>query len=125
MTNTALKLYTFVIAITCAVAVAWSINQSNAAAAWRTEAATWQATTQRTVHQNRLTVRRYRRLEHRYNGLVLATRRAQRKLIAQMQASAVAPASSAAAAIPSAASVSVAPAPAPVATTAAPTTHTS
>jgi hypothetical protein len=128
-TNTVLKLYTLVIAITCALAVAWSISQSNAAVAWRSEAATWQTTAQRTVAQNRLTVRRYRRLTHRYDNLVVATRKAQRKLIAQMQASSVAAVSSPVPAVSSGVSVAAAPAPAPapapVATTVAPTTHTS
>jgi len=126
-TNTVLKLYTLVIAITCAVAVAWSISQSNAAAAWRSEAANWQTTAQQTVAQNRLAVRRYRRLTHRYDHLVVATRKAQRKLIAQMQASSVASVSSPAPAVSSGVSVAAAPAPAPapVATAVAPTTHTS
>src|SRR5438128_2026259 len=39
MTNTALKLYTALIALVCAAAIAWSINQSITPAAW-----TWPAT---------------------------------------------------------------------------------
>ena len=42
MTSTALKLYTAAIAIICAVAIAWSINQSAAASTWRTEVGRWQ-----------------------------------------------------------------------------------
>jgi hypothetical protein len=72
-------------------------------------------------------VRRYRRLTHRYDNLVVATRKAQRKLIAQMQASSVAAVSSPVPAVSSGVSVAAAPAPAPapVATAVAPTTHTS
>ena len=130
MTSTALKLYTLVVAVACAGAIAWSISQSTAASAWRAEAASWQATAKQTVVQNRLTVRRYRNLAHRYDQLVIATRRSQRKLIAQMRkastaASAVPAGGSVPASAPAAPVAASAPAPVPVATTGAPTTHTS
>jgi hypothetical protein len=117
MTNTALKIYTAVIALVCTVAIAWSINQSRAAAAWHVEAGSWQAVARRSVAHERLTNRRYRTLAHRYNQLVVGTQRTQRQLLGNLH---VAP--TAANSIPS----TTVPAPTPVGTTtSAPTTHTS
>lgn len=115
MTSTALKLYTAVIAVVCAIAIAWSINQSTAAAAWRADVARWQTVARQTVAHDRRTVHRYRKLARRYNQLVVTTHRSQQRLLANLPA--VQP--TAAAPLPAA------PAPTPVATASAPTTHTS
>ena len=117
MTSAALKLYTAVIAIVCAAAIAWSINQTTAAATWQSQASQWETVARRTVAHDRHTVRRYRMLAHRYNQLVVDTQRSQKRLLANLQTvqpTAVQPAPS----IP-------APTTAPVATASAPTTHTS
>ena len=115
MTSTALKLYTAAIAIICAVSIAWSINQSAAASTWQSEVARWQTVAHQTVVHDRHTVRQYRTLAHRYNQLVLSTRRSQRRLLANMNTVQTAPV----------APISAAAAPTPVATASAPTTHTS
>jgi hypothetical protein len=117
MTNTALKIYTAVIALVCAVAIAWSINQSRAAAAWHLEAGSWQAVARRSVAHDRLTGRRYRTLAQRYNQLVVDTQRAQRRLLGNLHLAPTAPTSI---------SSTTVPAPTPVGTTTSvPTTHTS
>ncbi|HET6848970.1 MAG TPA: hypothetical protein VFH74_08935 [Gaiellales bacterium] len=124
MTSAAVKLYTVVVAVLCAAAVAWTINQSSAASAWRTEAQSWQTAARRTVAQERAITQRYRHLARQYNQLVVRTRRSQRTLIARMQTAqaAVVPSSGPSAAVPAAAQVAVStPAPAP----SAPTTRTS
>lgn len=117
MTNTALKIYTAVIALVCALAIAWSINQSSAAAAWHVEAGSWQAVAQRSVAHDRLTSRRYRTLAQRYNQLVVGTQRSQRRLLGNLHTAQTAPTS-----IPS----TTVPVPTAVGTTTSvPTTHTS
>lgn len=125
MTDTALKVYTAVIALVCFAAIAWSINQTTTANAWSAEAGNWQTTARQTTEHDRQLARQYRRLERRYNRLVVTTRRAQKKLISSMAAAQAAP-TSVSGGIPASTSVA-APAPVPVATTttAAPTTHTS
>ena len=115
MTSAALKLYTAGIAIICAVAIAWSINQSAAASTWRTEVGRWQSVAQQTVAHDRHTVHQYRKLAHRYNQLVLSTRRSQRRLLANMNTVQSAPVAPISALAP----------PTPGATASAPTTHTS
>jgi hypothetical protein len=123
MNSFAVKLYTVVVAVLCAAAVAWTINQSSAASAWRTEAQAWQSAARRTVVQERAVSQRYRHLARQYNQLVVRTRRSQHTLIARMQtAQAVLPAGSTSGSVPAAAPVAAsAPAPAP----SAPTTRTS
>jgi hypothetical protein len=115
MTSAALKLYTAVIALVCAAAIAWSIHQSSAAATWQAEAGKWQTVAQQTVAHDRHTVHRYRTLARRYNQIVVRARRSQQRLLAGLPA--VQPVS--VAQIPSVSSVT------PVATASTPTTHTS
>ena len=124
MTSTALKLYTTVVAVLCAAAIAWTINQSTAAAAWRNEALSWQTTVQRTLAREQAVNRRYQRLAVRYNRLVVDTRRSQKRLIAHMQTAQAAPAASVGSSLAAPAPASVA-VPAPAAAPSAPTTKTS
>jgi len=124
MTSTALKLYTTVVAVLCAAAIAWTINQSTAAAAWRNEAFSWQTTVQRTLAREQAVNRRYQRLAVRYNRLVVDTRRSQKRLIARMQTAQAVPAASVGSSLAAPAPASVA-VPAPAAAPSAPTTRTS
>ena len=125
MTSAAVKIYTIVVAVLCAAAIAWTINQSAAASAWRTEALAWQTTARHTVAQQRALTQRYHRLALHYNRLVITTRRAQRKLIARMQsAQATVPATSGSIPVSASASAPV-PVAAPAAAPSAPTTKTS
>jgi hypothetical protein len=123
MTSMAVKLYTILVAVLCAAAVAWTINQSAAASAWRTEARAWQTAAKRTVAQERAITHRYRRLALQYNHLIVKTRRSQHALVARMQtAQAAVPAATTSATVSATAPVpTAAPAPAP----SAPTTKTS
>jgi hypothetical protein len=112
MTSATLKVYTAVVAVVCAAAIAWSINQSAAAASWRSEVSRWQTVAQSTVVHDRHTVRRYRALARRYNALVVSTRQSQRRLLSNLQ--------------PVQVPTAPVPAPAaPIATASAPATHTS
>ena len=122
MTSTALKLYTAAIAVLCAAAIAWTINQSTAAASWRNEARAWQAAAQGTVQRDRAITVRYQRLATRYNRLVIDTRRSQRRLVARMQTVQTAPVSGAGSPLPAAAPAAVA---APLPAPSTPTTRTS
>lgn len=115
MTSATLKVYTAVVAVVCAAAIAWSINQSAAAASWQSEVGRWQTVAQSTVVHDRHTVRRYRALARRYNALVASTRRSQRRLLSNLQ-----PVPLSTAAVPA-----PVPSPAPVATASTPATHTS
>ena len=124
MTSTALKLYTTVIAVLCAAAIAWTINQSTAAAAWRNEARSWHTAAQSTVIHEQAITRRYEQLAVRYNRLVVDTRRSQKRLVARMQTAQAVPAGGTGSSLPAPAPVSVA-APAPAPAPSAPTTKTS
>lgn len=123
MTSAAVKIYTVVVAVLCVAAIAWTINQSAAASAWRNEALAWQTASRQTVVKQRALTERYHRLAIRYNRLIVTTRRSQRRLVTQMQ-SAQTTVPSAGSPAPASTTTSVpvaAPAPAP----SAPTTKTS
>ena len=124
MTSVAVKLYTVVIGVLCAAALAWTINQSSAASAWRAEAQAWQTAARRTVVHERAITHRYRHLAQQYNRLVVHTRRSQRALVAQMQTAQASVPVSSSATVPASTSVPVA-APAPAPAPSAPTTRTS
>ena len=132
MTNSALRVYTTVIALICGGAVAWSIHQSSITTAWQADARSWHTLAAQAVAHDRLTARGMHRLVARYDRLIVRTRRSEHKLlvsIAKAQQAGAAARSAPAAA--SYAPVAVAPlgvaAPAPVAVAAppAPTTQTS
>ena len=57
MTNTALRIYTTVIALICGGAVAWSIHQSSITTAWQADARSWHALAAQAVAHDRLTTR--------------------------------------------------------------------
>jgi hypothetical protein len=134
MTNTALRVYTTVIALICGGAVAWSIHQSSITTAWQADSRSWHSLAAQAVAHDRLTTRSMHQMVVRYDRLVVRTRRSQHKLLvsikkAQKAGAAVAttvPTTSystslvAAPTVSAPAPVAVAPAPAP-----APTTHTS
>ena len=125
MTSTGLRIYTTLIALICGAAVAWSIHQASLAASWQADARSWHAVAQRTVLHDRSTTVHMRRLAHRYNRLVIQTRRSEHKLLASIrlgQAPGATPPSPSFASVPAPVS-----APAPVAAPApsAPSTHTS
>lgn len=126
MTSAALRIYTAVIALICAAAVAWSIHQSSIAAAWRADSGSWQAVARRSVLHDRLTAGRMQALVARYDRLVVRTRRSEARLLADVrraQRAGAAPVS-----LPQQTVYTTAPAgPAPVAAPApaAPTTSTS
>jgi hypothetical protein len=131
MTNTALRIYTTVIALICGGAVAWSIHQSSIATAWQTDAGSWHTLAAQAVAHDRLTSHNMRKMAAEYNKLVVRTRKSQKKLlvaIAKAQKAGAA-ATTSLPSTPSYSAVSLptasAPAPAPVAPAPAPTTHTS
>lgn len=132
MTNTALRIYTTLIALICGGAVAWSIHQSSIATAWQADARSWHALAGQAVAHDRATARSMRLMVTRYDRLVVRTRRSQRKLLVAIAKAQKAGAAAAAASVPSIPTVSAvslpaasAPAPAPVTPAPAPTTHTS
>lgn len=132
MTNTALRIYTTVIALICGGAVAWSIHQSSIATAWQADARSWHTLAAQAVAHDRATTRNMRKMVVQYDRLVVRTRRSQRKLLVAIakaqKASAAASATVSAAPSYSAVSLpaaSAAPAPAPVTPAPAPATHTS
>lgn len=132
MTNTAIRVYTTVIALICGGAVAWSIHQSSITTAWQADARSWHALAAQAVAHDRLTTRSMHQMVVRYDRLVVRTRRSQHKLLVSIRkaqrAGAAATASVPAASYtPSLVSAPVASAPAPVAVAPAPapTTHTS
>ena len=134
MTNTALRVYTTVIALICGGAVAWSIHQSSITTAWQADARSWQTLAAQAVTHDRATTRSMHQMVVRYDRLIVRTRRSQRKLLVSIKkaqragaaATTAVPTTSystslvAAPAVSAPAPVAVAPAPAP-----APTTHTS
>ena len=132
MTNTALRVYTTVIALICGGAVAWSIHQSSITTAWQADARSWHALAASAVTHDRLTTRSMHRLVVRYDRLVVRTRRSQRKLLVSITkaqragaaATATVPTTSYSTSLVAAPAVS-APAPVAVAPAPAPTTHTS
>ena len=131
MTNTALRIYTTVIALICGGAVAWSIHQSSIATAWQADATSWHTLAAQAVAHDRATTRNMRLMLTRYNRLVVRTRKSQKKLLVAISKAqkAGAAATTSVASAPSYSAVSLptasAPAPAPVAPAPAPTTHTS
>jgi hypothetical protein len=132
MTNTALRVYTTVIALICGGAVAWSIHQSSITTAWQADARSWHSLAAQAVAHDRLTTRSMHRLVVRYDRVVVRTRRSQRKLLVGIRkaqragaaATASIPATSYSTSLVAAPSVS-APAPVAVAPAPAPTTNTS
>ena len=132
MTNTAIRVYTTVIALICGGAVAWSIHQSSITTAWQADARSWHALAAQAVAHDRLTTRSMHQMVVRYDRLVVRTRRSQHKLLVSIrkaQRAGVAATASVPAVsyTPSLVSAPVASAPAPVAVAPAPapTTHTS
>jgi hypothetical protein len=134
MTNTALRVYTTVIALICGGAVAWSIHQSSITTAWQADARSWHSLAAQAVAHDRATTHTMRAMVARYDKLIIRTRRSQRKLLVSIKkAQQAGAAATAAVAAPSySTSLVSAPAavsaPAPVAAPApapAPTTHTS
>jgi hypothetical protein len=136
MTSVALRIYTVVIGVVCAVAIVFSLRAQSMAAGWQTDSRAWQSLVRTTALRDRAVTRAEHRLAVQYNRLVRRTTRSQRKLIVALHraqsatvtapqatvyspASAPSPVSSAAAPAPAPVPVA-APAPAPV-----PTTHTS
>lgn len=133
MTNTALRVYTTVIALICGGAVAWSIHQSSITTAWQADARSWHSLAAQAVAHDRLTTRSMHQMVVRYDHLVVRTRRSQHKLLvsikkAQKAGAAVTttvPTTSYSTSLVSAAPAVSAPAPVAVAPAPAPTTHTS
>jgi hypothetical protein len=121
MTNTVLKLYTAVIALLCAGAIAWSIDQSAAAGTWQHEVASWRAVAARSLANERAVAHRYRHLAQRYNRLVRDTRRSQRRLLASVNQTRLA----APPTVTPTAQVSTGPVAAPAPVASAPVTRTS
>jgi len=132
MTNTALRIYTTVIALICGGAVAWSIHQSSITTAWQADARSWHALAAQAVAHDRLTTRSMHAMVVRYDRLVVRTRRSQHKFLVSIRkaqrvgaaATASVPTTSYTPSLVSAPAVS-APAPVAVAPAPAPTTHTS
>jgi hypothetical protein len=132
MTNTALRVYTTVIALICGGAVAWSIHQSSITTAWQADARSWHALAAQAVAHDRATTRSMHQMVVRYDRLIVRTRRSQRKLLVSIKkaqragaaATATVPTTSYSTSLVAAPSVS-APAPVAVAPAPAPTTHTS
>jgi hypothetical protein len=123
MTSTALRIYTAAIALICGAAIAWSIHQSAAAGAWRTDAVAWQGLVQKAVAREHQAAVGMRRMVIRYNGLVRRTRRSQQRLLAT--AGAAAPVATPTAAGTFAAPIATAPVPVAVSAPAPTTTHVS
>ena len=132
MTNSALRVYTTVIALICGGAVAWSIHQGSITTAWQADARSWHSLAAQTVAHDRVMTRSMHRLVARYDRLIVRTRRSEHKLLVSIaKAQKAGAAASSATATASYAPVAVAPVgvsvPAPVAVAAPPppTTHTS
>ena len=132
MTNSALRVYTTVIALICGGAVAWSIHQSSITTAWQADGRSWHVLAAQAVAHDRLTTRSMHRLVLRYDRLIVRTRRSEHKLLmsiakAQQAGAATSAATTTASYAPLAAAPVGVSAPAPVAVAAPPppTTHTS
>jgi hypothetical protein len=134
MTNTALRVYTTVVALICGGAVAWSIHQSSITTAWQADARSWHSLAAQAVAHDRAATRSMQRVVVRYDRLIIRTRRSQRKLLVGIRkaqragaaAAAAVPAPSFATSLVSSPAPTVsAPAPVAVAPAPAPTTHTS
>lgn len=133
MTNTALRVYTTVIALICGGAVAWSIHQSSITTAWQADARSWHSLAAAAVAHDRLTTQSMHRLVARYDQLIVRTRRSQHKLLVSIRkaqragaaATATVPTTSYSTSLVSAPASVSAPAPVAVAPAPAPTTHTS
>jgi hypothetical protein len=131
MANTALRIYTGVVAIVCAAAIAIALHAQSSATAWQSDSRSWQALVQQTVARDKALAVASRKMAKRYNQLVVSTSRSQRKLMAALKhaqtagaaAAVYTPQSTVYQTVPSSTS-----APAPVSTPAPvspPTTHTS
>ena len=134
MTNTALRVYTTVIALICGGAVAWSIHQSSITTAWQADARSWHSLAAQAVAHDRATTRSMHQMVVRYDRLIVRTRRSQRKLLVSIRkaqqagaaaTTSVATPSYATSLVSSPAPTVSAPAPVAVAPAPAPTTHTS
>ncbi|MEP6641769.1 MAG: hypothetical protein ABJB93_07655 [Gaiellales bacterium] len=132
MTNSALRIYTTVIALICGGAVAWSIHQSSITTSWQADARSWHSLAAQAVAHDRNTSRGMHRLVARYDRLIVRTRRSEHKLLigiakAQQAGAAASSTTTAASYAPLAAAPVGVSAPAPVAVVAPPppTTHTS
>ena len=77
MTNTALRVYTTVIALICGGAVAWSIHQSSITTAWQADARSWHSLAAQAVAHDRLTTRSMHQIVARYDRLIVRTRAAR------------------------------------------------
>jgi hypothetical protein len=131
MTNTALRVYTALIAVICGGAVAWSIHQSSIATAWQADARSWHSLAAQAAAHDRSSTRSMRKMVAQYNHLVVRTRKSQHKLLVAIAKAqkAGATATTSVASAPSYSAVALpaasAAAPAPVSPAPAPTTHTS
>ncbi|HUZ84492.1 MAG TPA: hypothetical protein VMU66_07350 [Gaiellales bacterium] len=120
MTKTALRVYTVVAALVCALAVAYALQQERLTAASRSQMVAWQTLAKQMVAHDKAVTREAKLLTVRYNALVRDTGRSQRKLIAalrQARSAALHSASAAPASVSAyttVASSGPAPAPAPV-----------
>ena len=125
MTSTGLRIYTTIIALICGGAVAWSIHQSSLASSWAADSRSWHAVAQRTVQHDQATSAHMRRLVHRYNRLIIKTRRSERKLLAAVRNGQASSAGLPSASFASASGPVSAPAPVAAPAPSAPSTHTS
>jgi hypothetical protein len=133
MTSTALRLYTAVIALVCAVSVVMALHAQSMASGWQSDSRAWQTLVGSTVAHDRAATLAEHRLAVRYDRLVRRTTRSQRRMLAALkraQSGAATPQQATVyQTVPSAAAPASAPAaaPAPVAVSAPapPTTRTS
>ena len=84
MTTVAIRIYTSIIAVVCTAAIAFALHAQNASAKWRQQVAYWQQSSADTLQHDWRTTTQMRRLMHRYNKLVVQTRRSERRLLAAL-----------------------------------------
>ncbi len=132
MTSTAIRVYTVVIALVCAVAVVMAMRAQSMAAGWQSDSRAWQTLVSSTVAHDRAASLAAHRMAVRYDRLVrLTTRSEHRMLVALKQAQSGAGSAQQATVyqtVPSSGSAPAAapaPAPVPVSAPAPPTTRTS
>ena len=139
MTRVALRVYTIVVGLVCAIAVAYSLHQERLSEAMQQKLSAWQSLAQQTVVHDHAATHEAALVAARYNRLVRRTAKSEAKLLHALKqarwaaAHPVAPAASASpaptsyvgapVAAPSAAPPVAAPAPAPA--PAPPTTSSS
>jgi len=127
VTKVALRVYTVVVGLVCAIAVTYSLHQQRLTAAMQVKLAAWQTLAQQTVAHDHAATHEAALVAARYNRLVRQTSKSEKKLLHALKqarwaaAHPVAPAASAspaptayvAAPAPSAPAPVAAPAPAP------------